>query len=64
MKLRKQKNTKIDLAEDYKSRIWRFEIQPKSTILAESRELLTRVWLLRPIILVPQMPVRVVAHES
>jgi hypothetical protein len=36
MKLKKEKKTKIDQVEDYKSKIWRFEIQPESTILVES----------------------------
>jgi hypothetical protein len=40
--------------EDLK--IWRFEIQPESTILVESQGLLKRVQLLRPIILVPLGP--------
>jgi hypothetical protein len=35
--------TKIDPVEDYKSKIRKFEIRPKSTIQVEFRGLLTRV---------------------
>jgi hypothetical protein len=62
MKLKKK--TKIDLVEDYKSKIWRFKIRPEFTILIEPRGLLTIVYLPRPIILVPLGPVRVEAYKN
>jgi hypothetical protein len=43
MKSKKEKNMNIDQVKDCKSKIWRFEIQPESTILVESQGLLTRV---------------------
>jgi hypothetical protein len=39
--IKRDKKTKIDLVEDYKSKIWRFEIQPKFMILVEFWGLLT-----------------------
>jgi hypothetical protein len=53
---------KIDQVKDCKSGIWRFEIQPESTILVESRGLLTRVYLPRLAILVPLGPARVIVQ--
>jgi hypothetical protein len=37
LQIEKEKKTKIDQVEDYKSKIRGFEIQPESTILVESR---------------------------
>jgi hypothetical protein len=53
---------KIDQVEDCKSKIQRFEIQPESTILAESWGILTRVYLPRPVILVPLGHVRLIVQ--